>query len=52
MHVDRGWLEEGITLGQFISKECVKVPQLQTKAQSDEPMHPGDKVHRTVRLHE
>ena len=35
MHVDRGWLEEGITLGQFISRRCAKTPQLQTIAQSD-----------------
>ena len=44
MHVDRGWLEEGITLGQFaVSDESL------VRSQSHEPMHQGDKVHRTVR---
>ena len=43
MHVDRGWLEEGITLGQSaVSDESL------VRSQSDEPMHQGDKVHRTV----
>ena len=44
MHIDRGWLDEGITLGQAeVSDES------SVKSQSDEPMYQGDKVHRTVR---
>ena len=44
MHVDRGWLEEGITLGQSAVSDESSV-----RSQSDEPVHQGDKVHRTVR---
>ena len=44
MHGDRGWLEEGITLGQSaVSDESL------VRSQSDKPMHQGDKVHRIVR---
>ena len=44
MHVDGGWLEEGITLGQSAVSDESSV-----RSQSDEQMHQGDKVHRTVR---
>ena len=44
MHVDRGWLEEGITLGQSAVSDESSV-----RSQSDGPMHQGDKVHKTVR---
>ena len=39
MHVDRGWLEEGITLGQSAVSDESSVSN----------QHQGDKVHRTVR---
>ena len=44
MHVDRGWLEEGVTLGQSAVSD-----ESSDRSQSDEPLHQGDKVHRTVR---
>ena len=44
MHVDRGCLGEGITLGQ-----SAVFDESFVRSQSDEPMHQGDKVHRTVR---
>ena len=44
VHVDRGWLEEGITLGQSAVSD-----ESSDRSQSDRPMHQGDKVHRTAR---
>ena len=43
MHVDRGWLKEVITLGQFILKGSAVADESSVSNQ-----HQGDKVHRTV----
>ena len=50
MHVDRGWLEEGITVDQFVSRGARSSHSC--KRQQNQLNHQGVKVHTIVRLRE